>query len=1128
MLRLLDKRLIGIIFTLWLTISSFAAQVPHSTAPGTPSAEDVRIAMMRASSIISRFDNVAQTCGPPVSFCPPFLNQLIQDDKADGYFVDFNFLWVPDWRVRMGAILDSRYPSCARLMDPKFTKAQGFASSRDMQQFSEKRMFASLGENAHSAVRACTSNNDAGDQSKTSKFYYASSRLSQGMQDAQTELAKIDAILGDGSSLGKCESVFSNVKTQCQQLKSCAVSPDTLDNVVAQSDIDEKKYHEQIKKLKQVENLCLSEDKILRNCHYIQDSSTGLGDELCDKPDPVKYQALQKRCDQEQAPLASSIALLEKVNPWFTQSEFFEGRKKNKSSKDLIKSSLGKTRKALKAVRGSLETAAQCLTGAKAADCRVSDFREALGSTKWMPWSTGRGQENSVHMAMAAQQCIEEGAVDRDNTAHTLRTAGRDALLTLGTMGIGGVVLKGAQLAGKGLETASLAKQVSTLSAVGVDILFFGESAAHAINNCALEYDKQKVSLETNPSTGLQCPNPLANKLASEKAGESCKSSLIETAMNAAPLAPMIARAIREARWAERPSGWIDTERRRPDIPVTRKTAESARPLNREDLIRQNLTTEFTTVRQNEEWMRMAENTQPDGKTKYFEVENSVMKELNDVTQDKNFVTALTNKHKSITKEKIDAFAKKYPSVDVIPYSDFKSMRYALKPRPPATKLPAEIEKELARVLQDANDEFVKYMRDNKLLRETDKPEEWFRAGIGETADQATQASRYSRQTDGPNRLQNFSNPQLQENLNSSVKATETVRNDLQRQLKESSLMENIAGTDKMTFKPEVFDAVRKTKTPTELMDLVQRSSGVKITELQAKQIRDYADLVDDFSPGIHVAERKFASLADSANGGLSLDFAGMGSRNSRATAEALALSDNLGDAVIRARNGEKGVTNTFAVRKADVQIAVGGVLKKYGIEAKFIDSGDDMVIKPSKPIPATARQEIADALAKKVPPSSIRVSHVPAGVERAADRALIGTHGESIEKEMRKTLQGVIPKEKLDGILFQIDMLASSAGNGHAELMIGKPNTTLDPRTEIPQIQEAFRKAIEKVNRSLRLENKPGNYVPSGALFNFHPIKSWVVQMREAHFGKPSQTGIFGHNFIRSVSIFSSPMPMS
>lgn len=1114
MLRTLLVGLLSLFFTLSFSVATLAAQVPSNEPIFNPTFADVQRMMGRASSIAARLDNAKLTCDGSPAFCPPFLNELIADDKSDGYFIDFNFLWVPEWRVRMGAILDSRYPTCAKLMDTKFTGARGFSSSEKMQEFAEKRMFSSMGRYAHTTVRACTSASDSGDQSKVSKFYYASTRLNQGLKDAQSELAKIDAILG-GSSLDFCDSVFEDVNAQCKQLKGCPRPSDNLDKVAAQSEADEKTYQASLQSLKASEDQCKSDLKTLGNCHWVMDSS-GTSAEFCDRPDEEKLKALQKKCDQEQASIMGDITLLEKVNPWFAQDGYFEGRKKKQSAKSLIRTSLTKTRTALKDVRSQLARAANCLMADNSTGCKVSEFREALASTKWLPFHTGRGQENSIHMAMAAQQCIEEGAVDRDKTGHTLRMAGRDALLTVGTMGVGSVALKGAQLAGKGVEAAAAAKQISTLAAVGVDLLFLGESAARTINSCIIEYDKQKISLEKIEGSDLQCPNPLQNKVASERAGDSCKSSLFDTALNSTPLVgPAVGRILSEFRGTGKSTGWIDRERRRPDIPTTRKTAESVRPANREDLIRQNLTTEFTTVRQNEEWMRLAENTKPDGKTRYFEVENSVMKELNDVTQDKNFVTALTNKHKSIMKEKMDALALKYPGVDIVPYSDFKAMRYALKPRPPATKLPANIEKELAQALQDTNAEFVKFMKDNKLLRDSDKPEEWFRAGYGQTADQATQASRYSRRADGTNRLQNFSDRQLQENLAAGLQGTELYRGALQRDLGRTPLMETISGTDKMTFKPEVFDAVRKTTTKEELMDLVERSTGVKITPLQADQIRDYADLVDDFSPGIHVAQRKIASLTDSTHGGLSLDFAGMGSQNSRATAEALARSENLTDAVVRTRTGERSVTVGFNQRKADVTEAVDSVLKKYGIEARYVDSGDDMVIKPSKPIPAAARQEIANALAQRVPPSSIRVSHVPSGVTREADRAVIGTHGETIEKQMRKALQGQIPKEKLDQTLFQVDMRSTSAGNGNAGLLLSNPRNQLTP-SEMERIQRAFRDSIKKLNDSLRSQNLPANYLPQGSILNLSPTNSAIARLWNDYFGKVSQAEIFPPKFLQ------------
>ncbi len=521
-------------------------------------------------------------------------------------------------------------------------------------------------------------------------------------------------------------------------------------------------------------------------------------------------------------------------------------------------------------------------------------------------------------------------------------------------------------------------------------------------------------------------------------------------------------------------------EKRASAVTSGKRAAESSKSLTRSEFIEQNLRAELTTTEQNRQWMKLAENIKPDRRTKFFEVENSVMKMLNDTTQDKNFVTALTNKQKLILKSKMDELAERYPQVEILPYSDFKAMRFALRPKPPATALPPQFEKELGQVFQSANNEFTGYMKTQGLVRAGDQTENWFRAGFGETADQATLASRYSRNIAGENKLWNFSSSSLQENLGTSLKATEMFRKELQSELKSTGLMEKVPGSDQMTFRKEVFEAVRKTSSPEELKETVEKSLGTRLSDTQARKIRDYSELVDEFSPGIHIAKREVASLSDSTHGGLSVDFSGLGALNLKATATALAKSDKIEEAVVQTRLAEKSVTQVFQTRKDAVRNSIQKVLDQNGISSEVVISGDDLVVKPSRPIPASVRSEIANELPKVIDPSSIRTSHVPSGINLPADRMLVGTHGETLEKLTRKNLQGEISKDKMDQIFLMVDMEAKTSGQGSAKLIMGAPKSPLDD-LERQKIKRAFEKAVQDLNQSLKSGGSVGSYRSAG-----------------------------------------------
>lgn len=493
----------------------------------------------------------------------------------------------------------------------------------------------------------------------------------------------------------------------------------------------------------------------------------------------------------------------------------------------------------------------------------------------------------------------------------------------------------------------------------------------------------------------------------------------------------------------------------RPEPPVVRDTARAeARPAETRVLTPRALAAErtrftdefvnrhFATEAQNRSWITLAED--PPAGTRFFDVENSAMKRLNDTLLDKNFVTAVTNQHKQILSDMMEALGRRFPGVELIRYSDFKAMRYGIRPRPPATQLPAGFEEQLARTFREANAEFARRLGARGLAPAGENPADWFRAGFAESADEATLASRYARGSAGENRLRHFSDADLQQNMEDVRRMGEHFRANLQRSLENTDLMEASSVAGKLIPRREVFEAARKTRTAEELREFLRRTTGQEVTLSQATELRSYTELVDEFSPGIHVATREVASLADSPVGGFSIDFAGMGAFNGQATADALANSTSIRSALAEARISERGVTALFNHRKQQVQAAVEDVLRRHGIDSEIVASGDDMVVRPSRPVPPEVRREIAAELARRVDPASVRLSHVGEGVESGSERMIMATMGEACEKWIRKAAQGVVAAATLNQTLMLVEVSGTSSANFSANLVLGEGRTPL------------------------------------------------------------------------------------
>lgn len=578
-------------------------------------------------------------------------------------------------------------------------------------------------------------------------------------------------------------------------------------------------------------------------------------------------------------------------------------------------------------------------------------------------------------------------------------------------------------------------------------------------------------------------------------------------------------------------------DRRHPEVehsPI--ETSKNHRSQSREKVVADNVN-RTVSADKNEAWTLFGSKVKSDGKTKFLDIQNLWTKWLNDTTLDKDLITSLNNKHADLSEAKVKELLKKHPEVrvaavkpkDSLPeseleafaqshpdiktelknslsdsgfqkmmkdhpemqkdlealYEDFKSQRWAFEPVPPLQKIPGSWEKDLDQGLKEVNEEFAKYVQENKLLRESGDAGTWFRAGYGDTGDQANLATRYSKKQE-ENRLYSFNEKPVQKALKKTMTDAENTRRTLSKELGQSGLWDTEAG--RMSFKTEVFELTRKSKSPSELREKISKTMNVDISEDQARRIMDYAKAIDEFSPGINIIQREVATLTGAVHGGVSIDFKGMGGQNLKETAEALAGNKrDITSAIEDARLGEGAVTVLFKAKMEKIRNAVEQIAKENGIQVEIKASGDDMVIVPkNKEMSKKVLDQITDALAKEVSPASIRMSAIPSGV--AADaRGTLGTIGESIEKEVRANLLGKIPTDRLNQLLFRIDMQVPSGSGATATLSTStsglKP--TVEENRLIEQALKDSIKAVEKQNAPTVVPAKPAKPSKPRA-FNF------------------------------------------
>ena len=475
----------------------------------------------------------------------------------------------------------------------------------------------------------------------------------------------------------------------------------------------------------------------------------------------------------------------------------------------------------------------------------------------------------------------------------------------------------------------------------------------------------------------------------------------------------------------------------------------------RPEFIKSYLNYNPTNVAQNEKWIALAGKGSSKN-TVFFDVENSQLKLLNDTLKEKNFVTSLTNYHKELTFKKMQQLVKKNPGLQMDMYSDFKSSRFAF-----SGKIPKDLEAQLSKVFSEANKEFTEAVKANKMVRDSDVPEKWFRAGTGNSADEANLAARYSRQQT-KNELQRFTSSELKKSIQTKINSLNSQRKSLQSELSKTSMVSG------KSFDTDVFDIVRKNDG-----NLVATRDALKVryglstlSDATVKKLQTYVKGADEFSPGIHVSQRVIANFDSAAHGGLSADIIGMGGANLKGTAEALAGDSDVGQALTQARAAEKAVTINFNNQKKYFEQVIKDSVPVGKL--KTVCSGDDCVAVAVKPLNTTEKELIVKRLANSEYSGTYRLAFVSDGIKNPEIRNNLATHGESVEKILRKSLGTQMEPRKLKGLTFAVDMQTKEINRGNLKLILGNSDSAKLSATERKLVEAEFSKAVRKFNSDL------------------------------------------------------------
>lgn len=1034
--------------------------------------DPARASMANATQRMRQTQNSSQNC-PPANRCNNL--QFLQS------------LETRDYESRFFGALKSRAPACQVAVDktknPQLVNR--FANAQDLAKHFASR-FPEIGAVNHQRIASCAASNDASSRYKTAKFYSYMTRLNAGATRAYEEIAAINQLLGTKENF-KCEGkgVLDGAYRRCEELNNlCRQGASLLDATAAQSEQDEKKYLAAKADLVAAQKCTLLAGEYKKNASQL--SATNQKIERCEQvfverqaPKKIcttytwEHQQKMSQCQKAIGDLQITMVGLESNNPWFRSENYFEFRK-TKSVKDSIRLQVQTNKRELQKKILEFRNAGLCTNGFLSSQaCDGDKVRAVIAATPEIQNFYGKDQRGNVgNLYLEAQSCIEEGVRDQNETAKVLNGAARDAVLTIATAGLSGVAM-GAKAAwtlrGAGALTAAVAVG-------GVNAFYFKQSYSEAQKACAPQ--EQKLNIASMASLGKECPGPKSQVSQAQREHANCMVARGFAALDALPFVPLstaVRAASRLAKTARGGSDVAQIARQMPEVkptPSVRETPNvSLRPASearaarmesqgtRRMVVRDYARKQFTTADQNADWVKLGSRTEPDGKTVFLDVQNSSMKRLNDATSDKDLVSALTNKNIEIVTQKVDGLLSEFPTVQAVPYSDFKGIRYAFQPKPPAKALPKDFHDRLKAVLEEGNKEFAEFAKRSKAVSGSEDPSKWFSYGYGHTGDQANMAARYAKGQTSANSLQDFTNERVQASMSASLRRAEDLRTGLNRELAGTPLVDSSAGRSSLSS--EVFEISRKSESAADLQTQLSRTMGVDVSPSQAERILNYSRTVDEFSPSISVVQRQSASLTEATHGGISIDFKGVGGQNLKETAEALAGADGLSSSISGARLNEASITRDLRTRESQVRQAVDEVARANNLKVQIRVSGDDMVIIPDRAMTTAEKEQIAQAVTRRVDPAKIRMSTIPDGVPKA-QRAELAATGENIEKQLRSNLQGQIPKEKLDKLLFSVDMQPKNSATV-ANLRTTSRNVNLTD-AERRKIDEAFERALTKL----------------------------------------------------------------
>ncbi len=571
----------------------------------------------------------------------------------------------------------------------------------------------------------------------------------------------------------------------------------------------------------------------------------------------------------------------------------------------------------------------------------------------------------------------------------------------------------------------------------------------------------------------------------------------------------------------------------------------SSQNLARQEIITRYEKVEPTLTEQNRnyfQWLQAHESGRLQGRHfRFLRFEQTAMKTLNDSTNNKPFVTAITNLGKNEFFADIQASLESLESQGMIKNltydysipklqrpemiaktSDFKSGEFMYELTDP--KFDHVVTLELQKAFKSANARF--YHRAKDVVVASDHPENFFRGGLAPTSDNAALRSRYARSLKENQLVTHFDMAAADMLLKNFSDFRTLHRMFLQQARIEKILMDDatsVTGLKVQTLNIKAFEILRKKKTIPEIQKAFRQKFGITMQADDAANLIRYYELIDGFNPALRVERRNLVEFSKARFGAISVDHVGMGAKNSQATAIELSAVTNgsLDTAIENVRKGEQQLTANFKALNRQLRTAFASSL---GRKFTFTHSGDDVgIIFTSAPWNknfervayrgATTPEEtgkVLHAISQTQQFLDYRIVFLGDDLWDASGGMMIG-HGESLLKDISESLENSLLKffqnEKelqayLKNTMVTAQMKGTTSGYGDIQIMIySKSDKVVDARF-LEEIADQTNVSIQSLNAEIKeSENMVSRYTKHPVIYYFQSGQQAIYNTTEKTF---------------------------